>query len=82
MHGKVEMIEFLVRNSYIKAFGKIFRQDRGKIMGGKSSGGLADCSLMVDEYRYVDRQVKNGNVAEVQKLETLEDIEMTALSVM
>ena len=65
----LEMIEFLVRNSYIKAFGKIFRQDRGMIMGGKSSGGLADCSLMVDEYRYVDRQVKNGNVAEVQKLE-------------
>ena len=65
----MEMIEFLVRNSYIKAFGKIFRQDRGMIMGGKSSGGLADCSLMVDEYKYVDKQVKEGNMADVVKLE-------------
>ena len=65
----LEMIEFLVRNCYIKAFGKVFRQDRGMIMGGKSSGGLADCSLMVDEYRYVDRKVKDGSIEEAKKLE-------------
>ena len=63
------MIEFLVRNCYIKAFGKVFRQDRGMIMGGKSSGGLADCSLMVDEYRYVDKKVKDGSIEEAKKLE-------------
>ena len=37
----LEMIEFVVRNCYIKAFGEVFRQDRGMIMGGKSLGGLA-----------------------------------------
>ena len=29
-------------------------------MGGKSSGWLSDCSLMVDEYKYVDSKVKAG----------------------
>ena len=48
----LEMIDYLVKNSYIKAFGNIFRQAKGIIMGGKSSGWLSDCSLMVDEYRY------------------------------
>ena len=33
------------------------------IMGGNSSGGLAWLnSLMVVEYRYVDRKVKDGNI--------------------
>ena len=50
----VEMIEYLIRNTYVKAFGKIFCQDRGIIMGGKSSGWLSDCSLMVDEYKFID----------------------------
>ena len=65
----LEMIEFLVRNCYIKAFCKVFRQDRGMIMGGKSSGWLADCSLMVDEYKYIERKVKDRNTAEAKKLE-------------
>lgn len=65
----LEMIEYLERNCFIKAFGKIFRQDKGIIMGGKRSGGLADCSLMVDEHRYIDRQLKGGNIAKAQKLE-------------
>ena len=56
----VEMADYLVRNTYIKAFGSIFRQSRGIIMGGKSSGWLSDCSLMVDEYKYVDSKVKAG----------------------
>ena len=29
------------------------RQAKGIIMGSKSSGWLSDCSLMVDEYKYV-----------------------------
>ena len=31
-------------------------------MGGKSSGWLSDCSLMVDEFRYIDKKVKEGNL--------------------
>ena len=37
-------------------------------MGGKSSGWLSDCSLMVDEYKYVDKKVKDGLVDEANKL--------------
>ena len=58
----IEMIAFLIGNSYIKAFGKIFKQTKGIIMGGKSSGWLSDCSLMVDEFRFIDRKVKDGNL--------------------
>ena len=58
----VEMIAFLIGNSYIKAFGKVFRQTRGIIMGGKSSGWLSDCSLMVDEFKFIDSKVKGGNL--------------------
>ena len=54
-----EMLDFLVRNSYVKAFGRIFRQCKGIIMGGKSSGWLSDCSLMVDEFRYIDNRKSN-----------------------
>ena len=64
----MEMIDYLVRNTYIKAFGSIFRQGRGIIMGGKSSGWLSDCSLMVDEYKYVDSKVKIGNLEEANIL--------------
>ena len=54
----LDMVEFLVGNSYVKAFGCIFRQIKGIIMGGKISGWLSDCSLMVDEFRYVDGKMK------------------------
>ena len=37
-------------------------------MGGKSSGWLSDCSLMVDEYRYVDLKVKSGQRNEADRL--------------
>ena len=57
----VEMIEYLIRHTHIKAFGHIFRQDKGMIMGGKSSGWLSDCSLMVDEFKYIDGKVKSNN---------------------
>ena len=40
----------LIKNTYVKAFGNIFRQDKVVIMGRKSSGGLLECSLIVDEY--------------------------------
>ena len=55
----IEMISLLIGESYIKAFGKIFRQTKGIIMGGKSSGWLSDCSLMVDEFKYIDSKIKN-----------------------
>ena len=64
----LEMIEYLVQNSYIKAFGKIFRQAKGIIMGGKSSGWLSDCSLMVDEYKYVANKISSGHVDEANRL--------------
>ena len=64
----LEMIEYLIKNSYIKAFGTIFRQAKGIIMGGKSSGWLSDCSLMVDEYKYVTNKIRNGLVEEADKL--------------
>ena len=64
----LEMIEYLIENSYIKAFGNIFRQAKGIIMGGKSSGWLSDCSLMVDEHKYVINKIKNGLVDEADKL--------------
>ena len=34
-----EMIDYLVRNSYIKAFGNLFRQAKGVIMGVKVQDG-------------------------------------------
>jgi hypothetical protein len=37
-------------------------------MGGKSSGWLSDCSLMVDEFKYVDAKIKNGFVEDANKL--------------
>ena len=64
----LEMIDYLVQNSYIKAFGNIFRQAKGIIMGGKSSGWLSDCSLMVDEFKYVSSKVKDGLVEEADRL--------------
>ena len=64
----LEMIDYLVRNSYIKAFGHLFRQAKGIIMGGKSSGWLSDCSLMVDEFKYVDNKIKGGFVNDAVKL--------------
>ena len=38
-------------------------------MGGKSSGWLSDCSLMVDEYKYVSEKVRNGLVEEAVSTE-------------
>ena len=64
----LEMTDYLVRNSYTKAFGNLFRQAKGIIMGGKSSGWLSDCSLMVDEFKYVDLKIKGGFVNEADKL--------------
>ena len=61
------MVDYLVRNSYIKAFGNIFRQGKGIIMGGKSSGWLSDCSLMVDEFEYVDGKIRGGLLEEADK---------------
>ena len=37
----IDMIDYIVRNTYVKAFGSIFRQNKGIIMGGKSSGWLS-----------------------------------------
>ena len=67
----LEMIEFLISNSYIKAFGKIFRQVCGIIMGGKISGWLSDLSLMVDEFKYIDGLVKAGNLELARKFKGL-----------
>ena len=64
----VDMIDYIVRNTYVKAFGSIFRQNKGIIMGGKSSGWLSDCSLMVDEFKYVDGKVKAGLLEEAGRL--------------
>ena len=38
----LDMISFLVKETYIKAFGHIFQQVKGMIMGGKVSGWLSD----------------------------------------
>ena len=62
------MVDYLVRNTYIKALGNIFRQDKGIIMGGKSSGWLSDCSLMVDEFKYIEGKIKSGLVDEARRL--------------
>ena len=56
----LEMISFLVKETYIKAFGHIFQQVKGIIMGGKISGWLSDCSLMVDEFLYIRNKMSNG----------------------
>ena len=45
-----------------------FRRHKGIIMGGKSSGWLSDCSLMVDEFKYVDTKIKNGFIEDANKL--------------
>ena len=62
------MTDYIVRNTHIKAFGSIFRQTKGVIMGGSSSGWLSDCSLMVDEYRYIDSKIKAGLREEADRL--------------
>ena len=54
------MISYLVKETYIKAFGHIFQQVKGIIMGGKISGWLSDCSLMVDEFRFVKKKLSDG----------------------
>jgi hypothetical protein len=59
----MEMIKYLIGNTYIKALGSIFRQIKGMVMGGKSSGWLSDYSLMVDEFGYVDTLVKRKQLA-------------------
>ncbi len=64
----LDMVDYLVRNTFIKALGNIFRQDKGIIMGGKSSGWLSDCSLMVDEFKYIEGKVKSGLVDEARRL--------------
>ena len=64
----IDMIDYLVRNTHVKAFGHIFKQTKGVIMGGKSSGWLSDCSLMVDEYKYIDSKVKSGLISDASKL--------------
>ena len=35
-------------------------------MGEKSFGWLSDCSLMVDEYRYIDNKIKSGLAEDAQ----------------
>ena len=67
----IEMIAFLIENSYVKAFGGLFRQTKGIIMGGKSSGWLSDCSLMVDEFRFIDKKVKEGNIEQARSFKGL-----------
>ena len=64
----LEMIDYLVRSTHVKAFGSIFRQTKGVIMGGSSSGWLSDCSLMVDEYKYIDSKIKSGLREEADRL--------------
>ena len=64
----VEKNHNVVKSTHVKAFGSIFRQDRGVIMGGKSSGWLSDCSLMVDEYKYVELKVGLGLVEDAGRL--------------
>ena len=67
----IEMITFLIRNTYVKAFGRIFRQTKGVTMGGKSSGWLSDGSLMVDEFRYIDKKVKEGDIEHARSFKGL-----------
>ena len=55
------------KKSSSQAKKKIFRQTKGIIMGGKSSGWLSDCSLMVDEFRYIDGKVKGGEIELARK---------------
>ena len=67
----IEMIAFLIGNSYVKAFGGLFRQTKGIIMGGKSSGWLSDCSLMVAEFRFIDKKVKEGDIEQARSFKGL-----------
>ena len=62
------MVSFLVKQTYIKAFGHIFQQVKGMIMGGKVSGWLSDCSLMVDEFKYIRGKISNGLLDEANAL--------------
>ena len=67
----IEMVTFLIKNFYIKTLGKVFKQTKRIIMGGKSSGWLSDCSLMVDEFQYIDKLVKEGNTDLARKFKGL-----------
>ena len=74
----LEMISFLVKETYIKAFGHIFQQVKGIIMGGKISGWLSDCSLMVDEFLYIRNKMSNGLNDQAIRLKFSDGTEMTA----
>jgi hypothetical protein len=63
-----EMIRYFIENTYVKSMGSIFRPIKGMIMGQKSSGWLSGCSLMVDEFRFVDSLVKGGQVEFARRL--------------
>ena len=65
----------MVKNAYVKAFGSIFRQDRGIIMGGRCSGWLSDCSLMVDEFKFVERKIREGSFEMAEKLKFFSEIQ-------
>ena len=63
----LEMINYLIDNSYIKAFNLIFRQSKGIIMGGKISGWISDLSLMADEFKYIRKLEREGKNDLVEK---------------
>ena len=63
----LEMISLLVKNAYIKFGGHIFQQIKGMIMGGSSSGWLSDLSLGIDEFKYIDKLVKDHKREEAKK---------------
>jgi len=63
----MEMISLLVKNAYIKFGGHNFQQIKGMIMGGSSSGWLSDLSLSVDEFKHIDKLLKEKKREEAKK---------------
>ena len=54
-----EAIDFILQNTYISFAGTILRQCKGIPMGGNSSSQLADLSLAMCEYKYMDTLIKD-----------------------
>jgi ubiquitin C-terminal hydrolase len=54
----LDMLNFILRNSYVQFAGLLFRQDHGIGMGGNASPIIADLTLIADEINYMTELVK------------------------
>ena len=67
----IELISFVIDNSYIVYHGKVFRQVIGIPMGTNCAPFLANIFLHVYEYEYLKMLVDNGDIEIAKKLSNM-----------